>query len=90
MLINMKEMQLQKFEQLAEKIMAEPEKYCIFDSVSDFYKASWLNDFPKGTTWSATGLDNGADEFYAQIEYKDRYISISSEGTLKVSYGIRK
>lgn len=24
----------------------------------------------KGTTWSATGLDDGAEQFYAMIEYQ--------------------
>ena len=32
-------------------------------------KATWLDEFPQGTTWSATGLDDGAEHFYAIIEY---------------------
>ncbi len=41
----------QCFDQLAEKICQSPENYLDFDSVSDVYKAKWLQDFPKGATW---------------------------------------
>lgn len=70
MLIDFVQHQLIQFDEMAARIQAAPEKYINFDSVSDFYKAKWLNDFPKGTTWSATGLDDGAEQFYAIIEYK--------------------
>lgn len=55
---------------MAQKIQDQPNHYLNFDSVSDFYKAPWLAEFPQGTTWLATGLDNGADEFYAKIGYQ--------------------
>lgn len=63
----------QCFDQLAEKICQSPENYLDFDSVSDVYKAKWLQDFPKGTTWAVSGLDDGADEFYILIQYQTRY-----------------
>lgn len=61
MLIDFTQYQLRRFDELAARIQAEPEKYLNFDSVSDFYKATWLQDFPQGTTWTATGLDDGAE-----------------------------
>ena len=39
-------------------------------SVADFYAASWLKDFPQGTIWRTSGLDDGAEEFYAVIEFR--------------------
>lgn len=71
MLIDFIQYQQQQFDEVASRIMADPEQYIDFDSVSDFYKAKWLDDFPKGTTWSAKGLDDGAEEFDAVIEYRD-------------------
>ena len=52
MLIDFVQHQFTQFDEMAARIQATPEKYINFDSVSDFYKAKWLNDFPKGTTWS--------------------------------------
>lgn len=69
--------QLAQFDKLATKIEASPEHYLQFDSVSDFYKVSWLDAFPKGTTWRCTGLDNGADQFDAVIQFKNRQLRIS-------------
>ncbi|MDR7016462.1 hypothetical protein [Acinetobacter sp. 3657] len=80
----------QKFDQIATKIIADPETYLCFDSVSDFYKATWLNEFPQGTTWSATGLDDGAEQFYAVIEYGYQYLSISRTTSVAVKLGIRE
>ena len=77
MLIDFVQHQLQKFDELACQIQAEPEKYITFDSVSDFYKAAWLQDFPQGTTWTATGLDDGAEQFDAIIEYRGHFLRIS-------------
>ncbi|WP_111858335.1 hypothetical protein [Acinetobacter sp. CFCC 10889] len=87
MLIDLIAMQKQKFQQLAEKIIAKPEQYLNFDSVSDFYKATWLNEFPNGTTWTVTGLDDGADEFDICIEYRDVYLIIEYTSQLKVYMG---
>lgn len=69
MIIDFQQAQLQKFMALAMKIEAQPELYVQFDSVSDFYKADWLQDFPNGTTWYVSGLDDGADEFHVVIDY---------------------
>ena len=41
MIIDLREQQLLKFEQIAQKIMAQPETYLNFDSVADFYQATW-------------------------------------------------
>ena len=69
MLLDFKKFQCQKFEQVAQKILADPTTYLNFDSVADFYQATWLDEFPQGTAWSATGLDDGAEQFEAKIVY---------------------
>lgn len=89
MLLSLEAFKQQKFDQLAAKIMADPESYLAFDSVSDFYKAEWLNEFPQGTIWSATGLDDGAEQFYAVIEYGNHYLYISRMERVTVKLGIR-
>ncbi|WP_223235268.1 hypothetical protein, partial [Acinetobacter baumannii] len=61
MLLSLDTYKQQQFDQIAAKIMVEPEKYIDFNSVSDFYNAAWLKDFPQGTQASATGLDDGAE-----------------------------
>lgn len=72
MLLSLEVYKQQQFDAVAQKIMAEPTKYIDFNSVSDFYSAVWLKEFPKGTTVSATGLDDGAEEFYAVVQFKEQ------------------
>lgn len=74
MLLSLDFYKQQQFDQIAAKIMAEPAKYCEFNSVSDFYNAVWLKDFPQGSQISATGLDDGAEEFYAVVQFKLQYL----------------
>ena len=74
MILNLVLYKQQQFDEVAQKIMAEPTKYIDFNSVSDFYKAAWLKDFPQGTQVSATGLDDGAEEFYAVVQFKQQYL----------------
>ena len=88
MIINFLEVQLNKFDTLAKRIQNNPEEYIDFDSVSDFYKVKWLSEFPKGTIWTATGLDDGAEEFYALIEYKNHFLKIHQTPELSVTFGI--
>lgn len=88
MLINFMQHQLTQFDELASRIQAAPDNYINFDSVSDFYKAEWLNDFPKGSTWAATGLDDGAEQFYAIIEYGNHFLSISCSEQIEIRCGI--
>lgn len=47
MLLSLEAFKQQKFDQVTAKIMADPESYLAFDSVSDFYKAEWLDEFPQ-------------------------------------------
>ena len=89
MLIDFRQAQLGLFIELAWKIQAQPQQYLQFDSVSDFYKATWLNNFPKGTTWYTSGLDDGADEFDICIEYRDIYLIIEYTSQLKITLGQR-
>ncbi|MEQ1445818.1 hypothetical protein ABLT89_02515 [Acinetobacter schindleri] len=77
MLIDFRQAQLGLFIELAWKIQAQPQQYLQFDSVSDFYKASWLKKFPAGTVWYASGLDDGAEEFHAVIEYCEVQLLLS-------------
>lgn len=74
MILNLVIYKQQQFDVMAQKIIAEPEKYIDFNSVSDFYNAEWLKDFPQGTQVSATGLDDGAEEFYAVVQFKQQYL----------------
>lgn len=80
--------QLAKFDALVAKIQVEPKRYLKFDNVSDFYKATWLDDFPQGTTWSCTGLDDGADVFDARIQYRNRVLKIAVNAHVDVSFEI--
>lgn len=77
MLIDFRQVQLDKFLQLATQIVENPADYLQFDSVSDFYKATWLDDFPIGTTWYASGLDDGAEIFDAILCYAHAKLIIS-------------
>lgn len=74
MLLSLDAYKQQQFDQIAAKIIAEPAKYIDFNSVSDFYNAAWLKDFPQGTQVSATGLDDGAEKFYAVVQFKQQYL----------------
>ena len=74
MLLSLEVYKQQQFDQMATKIMAKPKEYCEFNSVSDFYNAAWLKDFPRGSQISATGLDDAAVEFYAVIQFKRQYL----------------
>ena len=80
----------QKFAQMVDKIIANPEAYLNFNSVADFYQARWLDEFPQRTTWWATGLDDGAEQFYAVIEYGTQYLYIRRLDEVMVEYGIRQ
>ncbi len=74
MLLSLEVYKQQQFDLIAAKIMAKPKQYCEFNSVSDFYNAAWLKKFPQGSQISATGLDDGAEEFYAVIQFKQPYL----------------
>ena len=89
-LIDFKQAQLKHVDLLALDILAYPERYLQFDSIADFYQAQWLDDFPKGTTWCSTGLDDGAEHFYAVIEYGTQYLYIRRLDEVMVEYGIRQ
>ena len=82
MIIDFIQIQKLKFDQYAQKIMAKPECFLDFDSVSDFYKSVWLNDFPMATTWSVSGLDDGAEQFYISIQYKNQYLNLDIQQTI--------
>lgn len=47
MLIHFNQAKLQQFDEIARKIIQNPEQYLQFDSVSDFYQATWLDLFLK-------------------------------------------
>ncbi|RKG40093.1 hypothetical protein [Acinetobacter rongchengensis] len=89
MMIDFIEIQKHKFDQVVQKIMAEPQKYLDFEIVSDFYKSTWLDDLPKGTTWTVSGLDNGAEQFDIYIEYRNHYLSIHIQDVITLSHGTK-
>ncbi|MCU7697135.1 hypothetical protein OD757_07860 [Acinetobacter sp. AYS6] len=82
MLLSLDIYKQQQFDLIAAKIMAEPAKYIEFSSVSDFYDAEWLKDFPQGSQVSATGLDDGAEEFYAIVQFKQQYLKFDIKESL--------
>ena len=84
MLIDFKSAQIKKFLDLAERIQALPEAYIDFEHVSDFYKVNWLKDFPSGTQWYVSGLDDGADEFYISIVYAEYRLNIQCTDHIQV------
>ena len=75
-LIHFKQAQLAQFDHLAQNILSNPERYLQFDSIADFYQAQWLDDFPQGTTWYATGLDDGAEHFDIRLACFERVVFI--------------
>lgn len=87
-IIDFKAMQKKKFKTLALKIQHAPDDYLDFSNVADFYQAHWLQEFPQGTRCYATGLDDGAEEFYAKIEYEDYFLSVSCGQTHSAIFGI--
>lgn len=87
-LIDFNESKLAQFDDLANKLLESELKYFDFESVSDFYKSSWLMNFPLGTVWYCTGLDDGAEEFYAVIEYKNRKLKIQKRDNIEVKFEI--
>ncbi|NHB58864.1 hypothetical protein G9F32_12680 [Acinetobacter sp. 194] len=89
MILDFKEMQARKFDEVAKRIQHHPEDYVFFESVSDFYKADWLTEFPQGTTWQCTGLDDGAEQFYAIIEYHNRILKIDCLDKIEIQYEVR-
>lgn len=90
-IIDFIQIQKQKFDTFVSQIMAEPIQFFDFDSVSDFYKAEWLNAFPQGTTWAVSGLDDGADEFCIQIQFKELVLNIDIQlDTISLKYNQKK
>lgn len=88
-LLSLEQHKLQCFEQMFYRIQANPDDYLNFDHVSDVYKATWLDDFPKGTTWAVSGLDDGAEEFNLLISYKDKKIMIEIKyGSYKIHMNV--
>lgn len=68
MLIDFHHKHIQQFLQVCHKLMEMPD--LALASVADFYAAPWLHDFPPGTTWHVSGLDDGAEQFYAVVEFR--------------------
>lgn len=90
MIIDFKSAQLKKFDDLALKIQSNPDTYLDLESISDFYKSDWLNEFPNGTCWYCSGLDNGdGGEFDILIEYENRALKISISSTIKLELQIK-
>ncbi|MFC6052865.1 hypothetical protein A6M14_02470 [Acinetobacter sp. Ac_877] len=85
MILDFDQFKKEQFLAVASKIKASPHLYLNFDTVADFYQAHFLDEFPRGTTLSATGLDDGAEQFYAVIEFKDLVIKISKTDFVEIT-----
>ena len=68
MLIDFYAKQITQFLHVAERLINTQD--LALDSVADFYAVPWLLDFPHGSTWHVTGLDDGAEQFYAVVEFR--------------------
>lgn len=68
MLIDFRQQQQARFEQVAQRLQQAAAEGLHFDSVADFYQSGWLEQFPAGIRWSVAGLDDGAEQFYARID----------------------
>lgn len=87
MLIDFSQQQRAKFEQVAFGLQQAAAEGLHFDSVADFYQSGWLEQFPAGIRWSVAGLDDGAEQFYARIDYLDCFVRIDAGETLQIEYG---
>ena len=76
MLIDFQLEQQKKFDALARRILDNLQAYLSFDSIADFYAAPWLQQFPRGTVWTASGLDDGAEEYCILIQYQVQHLRI--------------
>ena len=84
MILDFDQYKKDQFYAVALKVQSNPDHYLNFDSVADFYQADFLAEFPQGTLWTATGLDDGAEEFYAKIEFKNCSMTISKTNTVSI------
>lgn len=75
MLLDFYQKPIAQFLKVSEQLMARED--LALSSVADFYAATWLHDFPQGTTWHASGLDDGAEQFYAVIEFRGYRLSFA-------------
>ncbi|QIC79560.1 hypothetical protein FSC02_10700 [Acinetobacter indicus] len=87
MLIDFRQQQQARFEQVAQRLQQAAAEGLHFDSVADFYQSGWLEQFPAGIRWSVTGLDDGAEQFYAWIDYLDCFVRIDAGEMLRIEYG---
>lgn len=82
MRIDFYQKRIAQFLQVAERLIHTPNLE--LNSVADFYAASWLEEFPQGTTWHASGLDDGAEQFYAVIEFRGYRLVFAVDDTIQL------
>lgn len=87
MLIDFKSVQLAQFESVIQRLMANPKQYLDFDSVADFYQATWLGDLPKSASWAVTGLDDGAEHFDIRLACFERVVFIHIDDHIVIQNG---
>ena len=76
MLIDFQLEQQKRFDAAAQRLLQQAQRDLQFDSMADFYRASWLTEFPQGTQWAVSGLDDGAEQYCIRIAYKTQYLLI--------------
>ena len=86
MLIDFVMAQKIRFDRHVSLLCSQPERYFFFDEIADVYAADWLKGFPQGTICSVSGLDDGAEEYYIQIAYKDQSLLIDYGRVLQMHH----
>lgn len=86
MVIDFKQAQIEKFEQLVQKILASPEDYLDFQQVGDFYQAAWLTQLPPAAQYTVSGLDDGGEAFDIKICLYGHILSLSYAAKMTVHY----
>lgn len=87
MMIDFKQVQLNQFDAVIARLFATPKHDLNFDSVSDFYQATWLNDLPKSAVWNVSGLDDGAEAFDVRLSCFERVVFIHIADEIVIQYG---
>lgn len=75
-LVSMHEQQVIAFEEAARKIMQQLSLgQCQIHDIHDLMHSAWWQKLPKACQYSMSGLDDGADVFYVQVNFKQLKLS---------------
>ena len=88
MLIDFKQQQIAKFQQLVFKLSADLQRYLDFAHVADFYQADWLVELPAAARYAVSGLDDGAENFEVSIVLYHHVLRLSFGDKIDMRYTI--